>query len=127
MQSVKRQLRELGYEVRDTSDGFRVVLPFFVSVNVSTSDGKLRALARSGMMSRATAAYLSFGTMALIPLMFVIPGFIGPTDSWLSELATWSRYVFVLAAIWEVLRFIVSESMIVRVELLASRHTPSTQ
>jgi hypothetical protein len=121
MQHVKHQLRALGYEICDTADGFRVVLPLFTSVDVTASNGELRVRARSGRMSRASAASLTFGSVALVPLLFVIPGFIGPMDLWLSEFATWLRYVFVLAAVWEVLRFIVSESMVIRVELLASR------
>jgi len=121
MQSVKQQLHALGYEVRDTAEGFRVVLPLFTSVDVSSSDGRLRARARSGSMSRAAAASLTLATLALLPLLFVIPGVVDPADSWLPEFATWLRYVFVLAAVWEVLRFIVSESMVLRVELLASR------
>ncbi len=121
MQSVKHHLRAMGYETRDTADGFRVVLPLFTSVDVSSSDGKLRARARSGIMSRAAAASLTLGTLALLPILFVIRGFVDPTNSWLSEFATWLRYVFVLAAVWEVLRFVVSESMVLPVELLASR------
>lgn len=127
MQSIKQQLRALGHEVRDTTDGFRVVLPLFTSVDVSISDGKLTARARSGNMSRTSAASLTLGTLALVPILFVIPGFVDSVNSWLSEFATWLRYVFVLAAIWEVLRFIVSESMVVRVELLASCQIESTQ
>lgn len=121
MQRVEHQLRALGYKTRDTADGFRVLLPLFTSVDVSTSDGALRARARSGNMSRAAATSLTLGTLALLPVLFVIPGFVDPTSPWLSEFATWLRYVFVLAAIWEVLRFVVSESMVLRVELLASR------
>ena len=104
-------LTQLGTTVVPHGDHLCVRLPFFTSIRVRSRAGRLRFDYRFGAVSRELSVAATTGTLSGITLASVMVN--GP-ESVIAGLA----FVSVLSAAVDVMRLVVSEAAVTRVQLL---------
>lgn len=117
IESLPDTLREMGYRLEESSEGFEVRLPLFCSVRVRSEEGRISLDPRFGLVSRSAATW-GMWSIALIVLLFWFAFERDSADQF---------YVVVLmmflAVIWDVYRYILTEHAMysVRQVYLATR------
>jgi len=117
------QLESAGYRAKRHSAGRVVVsLPLFCSVNINIGPADFwRLTPRFGFVNRSSAVWLQLAIYLVFPpLTFALLG----EGSYRLYIVAFQAYCFVLAAIWDGYRFVLTEGVMTRLSTIQTGIDP---
>ena len=109
LNSLKKKLEKLGYKTREHENGIVIILPLQCSIVVDFEEDKVRCQPKFNKVRRSTATWMNLSVGMLIATVFIF--FVNDE----LRLTVFLLWMFLMAGIWDLYRYILTEQMITRI------------